>query len=596
MPTNTGPRERGDLLRRYTPLLGMAAALLLVVTVLPSALNLRQSNPTTTPEYAPVPPSGDSAAPPGGNLSSLGLAGSASLKAGTASTPTSAPSDAPVNASAGPASGKTPRTKRCIGSPPRQTEDPLSPPCVSDFRGNNGGATYRGVTTNEVKVLVYFTLSAGGAENGSSKGNEPTPVNRYDDFAEPQKSDEFIYSRMLRLYQQSFNDRYQTYNRFVHFVVHYGAPDPSAETRRSDAAEDASGVQPFLVLNFATKNADAYTSAMAQRGIVVIVGRVGGIGAVGFENSFFSHFPSLLWSYLPSIEQRARLFTTWACTKAVPYPVSFSGNPVDMTAPRVFGLVGTNDTTRADLTAYTNRVRAGMEACGVQFKRTAIVDRANPQSAVVDMADFRQQGVTSIVWVGGEALEYTNAAANVQYRPEWLLPGDLAVDTNFQGRLYDPTEWSHARTVTTYTRVDAPVARPCFAAAREVDPSAPQQDITTYACEFYPYVQQLFTGVQVAGPKLSPSSMDAGFHAIPAIASKDPSVPACFYASDDYTCVKDAQATWWDPTGQAPGASSKGCWRMMEAGLRHLAAGWPGGDVDAQRRADDACNAQGPDL
>ena len=51
---------------------------------------------------------------------------------------------------------KTPSTKRCVGKPPRQTEDPLAPPCVASFAGDNFGVTYQGVTKDEISVLFYF--------------------------------------------------------------------------------------------------------------------------------------------------------------------------------------------------------------------------------------------------------------------------------------------------------------------------------------------------------------------------------------------------------------------------------------------------------
>src|SRR5207249_1400399 len=47
-----------------------------------------------------------------------------------------------------------PSTHRCFGNPPRQIEDPQSPPCVPAWRGDNGGATTKGVTENEVRVVV----------------------------------------------------------------------------------------------------------------------------------------------------------------------------------------------------------------------------------------------------------------------------------------------------------------------------------------------------------------------------------------------------------------------------------------------------------
>ena len=95
----------------------------------------------------------------------------------------------------------------------------------------------------------------------------------------------------------------------------------------------------------------------------------------------------------------------------------------------------------------------------------------------------------------------------------------------------------------------------------------------------------------MAGPRLGPTSVDKGYHAIPKIPSTNPKVPACFYDPGDYTCVKDAVVMWWDPQGKPPGSTSQnGCWRMYEGGKRYLAGTWPQGDVLAQRTPADICN------
>src|SRR4051812_32924222 len=142
--------QRG--VRRYGPLAPVAIAFTLAAFVLPSALTLPQTNPTQTLEYAPVPPTDDSDSPPQGNLGSLGL-GTTATESGVGGS---------VNAVGGPpvapvasGLGARPRTKHCVGTPPRQTDDPLAPPCVAYFTGDNGGATTRGVTAQEVRVLVY---------------------------------------------------------------------------------------------------------------------------------------------------------------------------------------------------------------------------------------------------------------------------------------------------------------------------------------------------------------------------------------------------------------------------------------------------------
>src|SRR5687768_11558330 len=68
-----------DWTRKYPPLVTILIALVLAIAVLPSALNLPQTNPTQTLEYAPVPPEESDEPPPAGNLSSLGLGSSSGV-------------------------------------------------------------------------------------------------------------------------------------------------------------------------------------------------------------------------------------------------------------------------------------------------------------------------------------------------------------------------------------------------------------------------------------------------------------------------------------------------------------------------------------
>src|SRR5581483_5906623 len=103
-------------------------------------------------------------------------------------------------------------------------------------------------------------------------------------------------------------------------------------------------------------------------------------------------------------------------------------------------------------------------------------------------------------------------------------------------------------------------------------------------------------GIQVSGPRLNPADMNEGFHAIPAVASSSPYVPACFYEPGDYTCVKDAMLDWWNPTGQDPADTAKGCWAMTSGGHRLLSGQWPRQDLAAAKRQSDPCNTQGAPL
>jgi len=226
--------SRGDRLRRYPPLGGALVSALIAVFVLPSALNIPQSNPTQTLEFAPIPPEDDDPPPPDpGNVQSLSLGSSSTAPAADAdggAGPGLPPPPLPDGV------GVRPITKRCVGNPPRQTEDPMSPPCVGHFDGDNGGATHRGVNENEVRIVVYFDGKDGSSEL-TSRGSEPYPDQTWVDFDSAPAEDEFAFDRMVRVLTYHFNNRYQTYGRRVHVYGYHGNAVWTPESRRADAAE-----------------------------------------------------------------------------------------------------------------------------------------------------------------------------------------------------------------------------------------------------------------------------------------------------------------------------------------------------------------------
>jgi hypothetical protein len=266
------------------------------------------------------------------------------------------------------------------------------------------------------------------------------------------------------------------------------------------------------------------------------------------------------------------------------------------------GLLVNGDPNQPELNVYAQVARSGMESCGAQF----IVQRNYPAPSSSDygtseaaqaMADFKQQHVSTVIQIGtgaGYAYEDTIAAGKIAYYPEWILAGDGVGDQTLNGTINDPTVFSHAWTMTTFVRRGPYGADSCFQLGKEAQPSAADYDIQTWYCGLYDTVNQFFTGVQVAGPHLTPQSVDQGFHAIPAVASQNPRVPACFYGSGDYACVKDVMTEWWDNSGQDPGGHGQnGCWRVVDSGLRHLDQQWPKQELSASKKSgSDACNAQ----
>ncbi len=590
MPTET------SAWRRAFPLLVLALAPILFLLVLPSALNLPQANPTETLEYAPVPPDEDTPPPATpGNLSSLGLGGSDSLSdlAGLDDL-----IDVP------PPKGKTPSTKRCVGNPPRQTEDPQSPPCVAHFEGDNFGATYSGVTREEVRILFYFEGISD--QQGSSRGQEPDTSRKYFDLAQPPTDDEHVWVRMLRLYQRYFNDRFQTYNRNVHFWAYYGpnTGTNTPETRQADAADNYARIRPFAVYNQGNFGfTEVYTEAMAKRGVLVFTGAQNSRLACCFSAESFRRFAKLLWGVAASTEQWARINASLVCNRVVGRPVTYSGNVGDNGQPRKLGMIVNRRTGYDEEPRLAAMMKEQIQACGgtIAAEITNTGFPCNFQGrAQTDMLELKNKGVTTIIWPAGPSpgaqdcygAELTHASAALGYLPEVVIAGD-GTENVFSYATLNSTFSRNIFILTSFTRADVFDSTPCVQAAREVDPAAPRIDLLNFACELYDGVRLLFTGIQVSGPRLGPTSMDKGFHAIPAIRSDDPRVPACFFETDDYTCVKDGMLERFDPGGRDPGSSLSGCFRMAEGGRRYLAGAFPSRDIAAGTSRDDPCNHQG---
>ena len=556
--------------------------MLALLTVLPSSLRLPTADPTETLEFSPVVPQDDEprVTVPG---ASLGLRGGGRADRDDNEL---AASDHQGGGLPG-GRGKNPSTKRCVGTPPLQTEDPISPPCVADFRGDNFGSTYHGVTRDEVRVVVYVS----GAYNSglTSQGMEPRTCGRYIDLALPPRDEEFIDERILRAYQRYFNERYQTYGRFVHFWVYPSCDPYTPENVRADAAVNRADIKPFAVIP--GLGMQGYDRAMAGYDVLSF-----GVGSR--PAAYYREHPTLMWGFDATAESRAEVFGSYLCQKVVPHAVSFSGNG-DLGRPRRLGLlVSTEDNAGVMAERVTQRVQECGGRIVLRHPYAAYTgDMAPSEDGLATMSEFQREGVTTVLYIGGPDYTMANSAAAIGYRPEIVVadPQNL-FSRNGSGPYANSEVWRHAWTVTAAPKTLALSEEYCWLAAKEagVERAQPQDFGTWGGCTLYNQVQQLFTAIQVAGPRLNPSTVTKGFRAIPGVPSGNPRRPACFYPTGDNTCVKDATAAWWDPSGQPPNPANgqpPGCWRLAEGGRRYLASGWARADANAVKNpAEDECN------
>ena len=579
---------------KYPPLLAALVLGLAAVLALPSKFTLPAAPTGETRELAPLVPSDERPdPPPDANLASVSLGSSPAVKSGGAGGGRGAGGGGLAGAQplvpGFAAAGRNPSTKRCVGNPPRQTEDTIAPPCVPFFNGNNGGATYQGVTRDEIKLLVYL-------EGGGKWGDGTTsPSADYVDLFDAPSDDENPETRGFRAWQRYFNDRFQTYNRLVHFILYFddGEGRRSPEARRADAADNYERVKPFAVLTSVRGNEDDYLRAMARYGVL-------NFGSFAQKPAaFYREFPSLIWSYLPSVEQQVDQYVSYVCSKVVGKDSVMAGPDLNG-RPRKLGIVHTSDTRWEGLVLTAELVRDQVEACGGTIEAEAAFPECcraqdNGDTGTYGqeaMADFKTKGITTILWPGGINGNFAKWAASFGYYPEWILMGDGQLDANSPIGVFSQSSATfddRAVVVTPQTFLPAFREQQCYKAYREADETL-DDSWMKWPCENYRNLVQIFTGIQVAGPHLTPESIDEGFHAIPRIQSTDVQTPSCYYDVGDYTCVKDGIHEVWRADQVAPGQQNPGCWAVIDGGKRYVAGRWPEGNIDAQITGDEPCN------
>lgn len=574
-------RDTSEQARRFGPMSGLLIAAAIAFIVLPSTLTLPNPSPTSQEEIAPVPPTDSKINPPVSNFSDLN-SGNTGQGLGNGGGGGNEPVILPPPPLP-PGIGATPdNTFACVAG--RQTEDRLSPTCVPFFIGENGGATYQGVTAKEVRVLIYHDPNS---TLNTSQGTSTPPYDTIIDLDDPAKDREHPAVRTARSWQTYFNKRYAAYNRKVHMFVQFGTLDSrgtnSAGTQAQDAAKAYKKFKPFAIINYAGfGNGVFYNNYMAEHG-VLIFGSVAGRSA-----SFYKQYPGQQWGYNPPLEYGAAQYAQFVCNV-------LKGRKADDVGPgsigiengddRVYGLLYTTDKA---FPGITDQALIAEDLIKKQCGITAKVRKSYPKNGFsvdnqpsdygINIAlAFREAGVTTVLWPAGHEVKISAAFNESRYYPE-IIVGDDDQQASVNGTGFqDQTAWNQAWIVTSQVYDPLPPDRICFQQYRSVDQTAPAADVQNFACDTYNDLRQLFTGIQVAGPTLTPQTIDQGFHAIPIVESADPQLPTCYYLPDDYTCVKDSTIMHWDSSGRPTSTSTgqPGCWRMVGNGKRYLPGKFP---------------------
>jgi len=527
-------------------------ALLGVITLViaTSALTARPPAPPQIAQFAPQAQhhitraqsrlSGDFGSPGGGPG---GVGGSPSPK------PSVAPRIPPPVLPPPPA-----KSHNCFGDPPAQiATDTQSPPCIPYWVGKNPGSTYRGVTASTVRIAVPQNL------------NGPSPRD----------------PRLLDDLEAFFNKYFEFYGRKLEITLEGNATNCQPMVAFADTLAKKGY---FAVADPNTRSDDCFDNA-AARNKMVVVGRIQS-AIPDLTSKKLKQLAPYVWSYeRPADLQFADLghflCSQWAGRKAEYAPLQ-SGYASQQ---RKFGFMFSYQQNLWSSQPSVDALKKAMRRCGATFAVEATYDAIAAGDTVAadmqtwannTMAQMASEGVTTVVNVCSDWITcpvHANAASSNAYYPEFLM-ANSGIYYNWTAQTGWPAKDERQSLVLlSHTPAQVPYPNvPLNRALADVDPGFQVNDGLNIWKQGAIYQQLLLlaSGIQMAGPNLTPHTFEKGLQLAH---FPNPASPAlqgiAQFGPDGYGMTTDFSVQWWSDTAPSVNADEgAGTWCYAQGGRR----------------------------
>jgi hypothetical protein len=440
-----------------------------------------------------------------------------------------------------------------------------APSCVEPWSGDNGGDTAPGVSADTIRIVLY----------------QAQPDLLEQAFFEETGSDESLEKERetTQQYVDYFSAHYELYGRAVELVTlkASGAPDDDVAAK-ADAIKAAGELGAFASFG-GPGQTSAYAEELAARGVLCV-----GDCLIAQPQGFLVEHQPHLWPTLASPEQASEHWAAFVGTQLAKGKAQYAGDEL-AGERRTFGIVHYDDdagTFRASVDRFTRRLATYGVRPSTRVAYGLDIATAQEDARLV-VTKLQSAGVTSVLLAGDPVFPtfLTREATKQGYFPEWVVLGYAFTDTTVFGRQYDQEQWKHAFGVSLLP-------------ARTTDDVDELGGLITWqtgrppvAKTFRQLVQAplvFFTGVHLAGPRLTAQTFGAGLDRFP---SADTTVPTRLHLSwgrhsiwrgVDLTGGDDATVIWWDPDASGPdevGREGEGLYRYADGGARYLPGEWP---------------------
>jgi hypothetical protein len=349
----------------------------------------------------------------------------------------------------------------------------------------------------------------------------------------------------------------------------------------------------------------AFYQEMAKKHIIV----AGGGSTAPVPNVYFQDDDPYYYDITMDSTRATNILGEYWCKKLNNKPVKFAGTDVQTTrnwgpAPGVpptrkvailFPSSNGDPTQKLGAENFVANVTGRMcnSPGGVlKFPYESDINKAQ-QQAQTAVNELIANHITSVVCFCDliAPLFFTNAMKSNGYFPEHVMSGTALIDYDTVGKLYDPTEWSHAFGLSQLGEpfpVDKQDQTKAFQDAGRNGVPNNSEGVA------WAYWALAATSFQAAGPMLTTQTMHQGLlNAPPAggwALTHDPHYPLLkMQAPDLWTFIQDMREVYWSSTRTSNANGQPGSYCPVGGGVRYNIGQWPGGDPDVFDQARNGC-------
>lgn len=421
---------------------------------------------------------------------------------------------------------------------------------------DNGGATWQGVTADEIVVAVYDAENVLPEEvrDARERTGVTTP-----EAVEQQENREKLVS--------AYNDLFETYGRRVRIEIVPATGQPSDEAAaRADAIYIAEEVKAFAVLGGPT-GTNAYADELAERGVICLC-----TASQPIEN--YLNWAPHVWSGLMASTQGYVHRADFVANRLAGSPAEYAGDPTFQETERSFALVW-YETADGAYQAGARFFEERLAQSGVELVASLpyVAGGNTEEDAQAIITRLKAEGVTSVILATDPFMpqNLTAQATAQDYWPEWIITGSTGTDSSTLARLYDQEQWAHAFGISYLLP--------------PIDPDYTQREGNLVSWHLgeeltsYPGIYdwgRLFTGIHLAGPNLTPETFRDGLFSFKPVWGHATEFGVSYgdvlWEWDDYVGADDITLIYWDP--EAPNTLNDrgevGMYRYLDMGKRYL--------------------------